>query len=145
MIQSLLICLLSTQLSADGRSVVGQDTWADKVVSYLQPDKLLIGLDSAQLSNYGHRVYPELKNEWNRPGHALGAYLLTKRFGFIAAQSLGIANELWEAWVLGPYVNKPYFSEERFDWGDVAANVYGGIDAELSYVGLSLGDILGVR
>jgi hypothetical protein len=59
----------------------------------------------------------------------MGAFLLTRRFGFVAAQTLGILNEIWEAWVLASYVDAPYFSEPRFDWTDVAANIYGGIDA----------------
>jgi hypothetical protein len=111
---------------------VGQRTWADRVVDLLAPDKFLIGMDSAELDAAGRARYPEIRPTLNRPGHAMGAFILTRRFGFVAAQTLGIANEVWEAWVLAPYVKAPYFSEPRFDWGDVGANVYGGIDAETS-------------
>jgi len=128
---ALILAILLTsgvQLSADGRSVVGHKTWGDTLIYWLQPDKLLIGYDSDELAALGAIYYPELHAEGhNRAGHAIGAQILTQRYGFWVAQALGVLNEVYEAWVLAPYVDAPYFSEPRFDLMDVWANLQGSL------------------
>lgn len=112
------------QTTADGRSIVGQEP---SLLSRLAPEVLLTGLTAEGLDRAGRTRYPEIAPKLNRPGHAMGAFILTQRYGFLEAQTLGIANELWEAWALAP-TGHPYFSTTRFDLVDVTANVYGGVD-----------------
>jgi hypothetical protein len=129
----LLLPLLSgrasaQEISADGRSIVGRTTVLDRLVRVLDPDKLLIGLDSDELLRYGEALYPEEGHEFNRAGHRLGARILTRRFGVVAATALGVLNEVFEAYNLRD-LGMPYFSEPRFDFGDIGANLRGTFDA----------------
>jgi hypothetical protein len=129
----LLLPLLSARASAqeispDGRSIVGRTTLLDRLVQFLDPDKLLIGLDSDELLRYGEALYPEEGHQFNRAGHRLGARILTRRYGVVVATALGVLNEVFEAHNLRD-LGMPYFSEPRFDFGDIGANLRGTFDA----------------
>jgi hypothetical protein len=116
------------QLSSDGRSVVGRTTTLDRLVRFLDPDRLLIGLSSDELKLWGERLYPQEGHLHNRAGHRLGSRILTGRFGPVAATALGIANEIFEAYNLR-HIGAPVISTERFDLEDLAANFRGVLDS----------------
>lgn len=116
------------EISADGRSVVGETTILDRLVRALDPDRVLVGLSGDELKLWGERLYPEEGPLHNRAAHRLGARILTNRFGAVAATSLGIANEIFEAYNLR-HTGHPVISTERFDLGDLAANTRGLVDA----------------
>jgi hypothetical protein len=115
-------------LSSDGRSQVGKTTTLDRLVRFLDPDRLLIGLSSDELKLWGERLYPQEGHLHNRAGHRLGSRILTDRFGPVAATALGIANEVFEAYNLR-HIGAPVISTERFDLEDLAANVRGVLDS----------------
>ncbi|MCG6920493.1 MAG: hypothetical protein LJF15_05315 [Acidobacteria bacterium] len=130
---ALLMILLAAsssaqQLSSDGRSVVGRTTMLDRLVRFLDPDRLLIGLSGDELKLWGERLYPQEGILHNRAGHRLGSRILTDRFGPVAATALGIANEIFEAYNLR-HIGAPVISTERFDLEDLAANFRGVYDS----------------
>jgi hypothetical protein len=126
------------ELSADGRSAVGQTTWLDVVVRVLDPDRILIGLSSDQLNYFGERLYPQEGPLHNRAAHRLGSRILTDRYGAACATALGIANEVFEAYNLR-HTGHPLFSTARFDLGDVTANVRGVVDSYVYSLNSPLG------
>jgi len=116
------------ELSADGRSVVGQTTTLDRVLRLLDPDRLLIGMSGDQLLVWGERLYPQEGRLHNRAGHRLGSRILTDRFGAGIATALGVANEVFEAYNLR-HTGAPVVSTKRFDLGDLGANLRGVLDS----------------
>jgi hypothetical protein len=124
----LAVSSAAQQLSSDGRSEVGRTTTLDRLVRFLDPDRLLIGLSSDQLKLWGETLYPQEGRLHNRAGHRLASRILTDRFGPGAATALGVANEIFEAYNLR-HIGAPVISTERFDLEDLAANFRGVFDS----------------
>ena len=95
----------------------------------LNPSGWLIGLEPYELARVAPLYYGDLEPDvHNRQAHRLGSMLLAERYGYTVAFALGVANELWEAFMLG-YTGEPFLSEMRFGLGDLAANCRGLQDA----------------
>jgi hypothetical protein len=97
------------------------------------PHRALTGLSGDQLGSQGAIMYPEENAALNQQAHRLGAKILTDRFGAPAAQGLGLANELAEAYELKrsgtdrPWIGRG--AEPLIDISDLEANVRGSLDS----------------
>ena len=116
------VCLPQTAEEMEKSELV----WA--VVMFLDPNALLIGMNDGELKVAGELIYPEEGKLLNRAGHRLGSKILTDRWGFEVAITLGVLNEVWEAENLR-FTGEPYFSTTRFDFEDLAANLRGVHDS----------------